>query len=97
MVKLYCPKCPGFDGVIHSTQQSLTKVASYEWCRKHLEGLEECNNVISMPSDLFLALIRKAYVDGYDGAQNMHRAQNYAYSIDIRGDVASELEKLKLI
>lgn len=39
MAKLNCPKCPDFDGFAMCTSQS--KVASYEWCRKYLEGLEE--------------------------------------------------------
>lgn len=41
MAKLNCPKCPDFDGFAMCTSQPLSKVASYEWCRKYLEGLEE--------------------------------------------------------
>ena len=43
MAKLNCPKCPDFDGFAMCTSQPLSKVASYEWCRKYLEGLEEVN------------------------------------------------------
>lgn len=38
MAKLNCPKCPDFDGFAMCTSQPLSKVASYEWCRKYLEG-----------------------------------------------------------
>lgn len=43
------------------TSQPLSKVASYEWCRKYLEGLEEVNGTITLSTDLFLRLLRKAY------------------------------------
>lgn len=47
MAKLNCPKCPDFDGFAMCTSQPLSKVASYEWCRKYLEGLEEVNGTIT--------------------------------------------------
>lgn len=50
MAKLNCPKCPDFDGFAMCTSQPLSKVASYEWCRKYLEGLEE--KVISIVSEV---------------------------------------------
>lgn len=40
MAKLKCPECPDFDGFAMCTSQPTAKVASYEWCRKYLEGLE---------------------------------------------------------
>ena len=63
MAKLNCPKCPDFDGFAMCTSQPLSKVASYEWCRKYLEGLEEVNGTITLSTDLFLRLLRKAYSD----------------------------------
>lgn len=65
MAKLNCPKCPDFDGFAMCTSQPLSKVASYEWCRKYLEGLEEVNGTITLSTDLFLRLLRKAYSDAY--------------------------------
>lgn len=65
MAKLNCPKCPDFDGFAMCTSQPLSKVASYEWCRKYLEGLEEVNGTITLSTDLFLRLLRKAYSDTY--------------------------------
>lgn len=61
--------CPDFDGFAMCTSQPLSKVASYEWCRKYLEGLEEVNGTLS--TDLFLRLLRKAYSDAYYGAIHM--------------------------
>lgn len=69
MAKLNCPKCPDFDAMC--TSQPLSKVASYEWCRKYLEGLEEVNGTITLSTDLFLRLLRKAYSDAYYGAIHM--------------------------
>lgn len=71
MAKLNCPKCPDFDGFAMCTSQPLSKVASYEWCRKYLEGLEEVNGTITLSTDLFLRLLRKAYSDAYYGAIHM--------------------------
>ena len=34
-------KCPDFDGFAMCSSQLLAKVASYEWCCKYLDGLEE--------------------------------------------------------
>lgn len=51
--------CPDFDGFAMCTSQPLSKVAS--WCRKYLEGLEEVNGTITLSTDLFLRLLRKAY------------------------------------
>lgn len=63
--------CPDFDGFAMCTSQPLPKVASYEWCRKYLEGLEEVNGTITLSTDLFLRLLRKAYSDAYYGAIHM--------------------------
>ena len=72
MAKLNCPKCPDFDGFAMCTSQPLSKVASYEWCRKYLEGLEEVNGTITLSTDLFLRLLRKAYSDAYYGAYGIY-------------------------
>lgn len=71
MAKLKCPECPDFDGFAMCTSQPTAKVASYEWCRKYLEGLEEVNGTITLSTDLFLKLLRKAYSDAYYGATHM--------------------------
>lgn len=96
MAKLKCPKCPDFDGYVHFT----AKVASYEWCRKYLEGLEEVNGTITLSTDLFLKLLRKAYSDAYYGAihmEFMRDIKNAEYPLEIHVDDASELEELGLL
>lgn len=81
MAKLNCPKCPDFDGFAMCTSQPLSKVASYEWCRKYLEGLEEVNGTITLSTDLFLRLLRKAYSDAYYGAIHMEFMRDIASKI----------------
>ena len=93
MAKLNCPKCPDFDGFAMCTSQPLSKVASYEWCRKYLEGLEEVNGTLS--TNLFLGLIRKAYLDAYYGATHMEFMRDYPLHVDI--DDTSTLEELGLL
>lgn len=91
-------RCPDFDGFAICTSQPTAKVASYEWCRKYLEGLEEVNGTLS--TNLFLGLLRKAYLDAYYGATRMEfnrdiKNKDYPLSIDLRD--TSELEKLGLL
>lgn len=50
-------KCPNFDGFAMCTSQPTAKVASYEWYRKYLDGLEEVNGTITLSTDLFLGLL----------------------------------------
>lgn len=98
MAKLYCPKCPDFDGFAMCTSQPLSKVASYEWCRKYLEGLEEVNGTITLSTSLFLGLLRKAYLDAYYGATRMEfnrDIKDYPLHVDI--DDTSTLEELGLL
>ena len=100
MAKLNCPKCPDFDGFAMCTSQPLSKVASYEWCRKYLEGLEEVNGTITLSTSLFLGLLRKAYLDAYYGATRMEfnrdiKDKDYPLHIDI--DDTSTLEELGLL
>lgn len=98
MAKLNCPKCPDFDGFAMCTSQPLSKVASYEWCRKYLEGLEEVNGTLS--TDLFLRLLRKAYSDAYYGAihmEFMRDIKDVEYPLEIHIDDTSKLEKLGLL
>lgn len=78
------------------TSQPLSKVASYEWCRKYLEGLEEVNGTLS--TNLFLGLLRKAYLDAYYGATHMEfmrDIKDYPLHVDI--DDTSTLEELGLL
>lgn len=100
MAKLNCPKCPDFDGFTMCTSQPLSKVASYEWCRKYLEGLEEVNGTITLSTSLFLGLLRKAYLDAYYGATRIEfnrdiKDKDYPLHIDI--DDTSTLEELGLL
>lgn len=100
MAKLNCPKCPDFDGFAMCTSQPLYKVASYEWCRKYLDGLEVINDTITLSTKLFLNIVRKAYLDAYDGATRMEfnrdiKDKDYPLHIDI--DDTSTLEELGLL
>lgn len=91
-------KCPDFDGFAMCTSQPIAKVASYEWCHKYLEGLEEVNGTLS--TDLFLGLLRKAYSDAYYGAihmEFMRDIKNVEYPLDIHVDDTSKLEELGLL
>ena len=100
MAKLKCPECPDFDGFAMCTSQPLAKVASYEWCRKYLEGLEEVNGTITLSTNLFLKLLRTAYSDAYYGATRIEfnrdiKDKDYPLHIDI--DDTSTLEELGLL
>ena len=100
MAELECPKCPDFDGFAMCTSQPTAKVASYEWCRKYLEGLEEVNGTITLSTDLFLKLLRKAYSDAYYGATRMEfnrdiKDKDYPLQEDIND--TSTLEELGLL
>ena len=100
MAKLKCPICPDYDGFVMSMTQPLGRVASYEWCRKYLEGLEEVNGTITLSTDLFLKLLRKAYSDAYYGATRMEfnrdiKDKDYPLQVDI--DDTSTLEELGLL
>ena len=100
MAKLKCPECPDFDGFAMCTSQPLAKVASYEWCRKYLEGLEEVNGTITLSTNLFLKLLRKAYSDAYYGAIRMEfnrDIENKYYPLSVRVDDTSKLEELGLL
>ena len=100
MAKLNCPKCPDFDGFAMCSSQPLAKVASYEWCRKYLDGLEEVNGTITLSTDLFLRLLRKAYSDAYYGAiqvEFMRDIEEVEYPLDIHVDDTSTLEELGLL
>lgn len=95
MAKLNCPKCPDFDGFAMCTSQPLSKVASYEWCRKYLE---EVNGTLS--TDLFLRLLRKAYSDAYYRAihmEFMRDIKDVEYLLEIHIDDTPKLEKLGLL
>lgn len=99
MTKLKCPECPDFDGFAMCTSQPTAKVASYEWCRKYLEGLEEVNSTITLSTNLFLKLLRKAYSDAYYGAihmEFMRDIKNVEYPLDIHINDTSKLEELGL-
>ncbi len=100
MAELKCPVCPDFNGFCMSDSQPIAKVASYEWCRKHLQGLEEVNDTITISTSLFLGLLRKAYLDAYYGATRMEfnrdiRDKDYPLNINIRD--TSKLEELGLL
>ena len=100
MAKLKCPICPDFNGFAMCTSQPLAKVASYEWCRKYLQGLEEVNGTITISTNLFLGLLRKAYSDAYYGATRMEfnrdlKGKDYPLNIDILD--TSKLEDLGLL
>lgn len=100
MAKLKCPKCPDFDGFAMCNSQPTAKVASYEWCRKYLEGLEEVNDTITLSTNLFLWLLRKAYSDAYYGAIHMEfrrDIKNVEYPLDIHINDTSKLEELGLL
>ncbi len=100
MAKLKCPECPDFDGFAMCTSQPIAKVASYEWCRKYLEGLEEVNGTITLSTDLFLKLLRAAYSDAYYGAihmEFMRDIKNVEYPLDVRVDDKAKLEELGLL
>lgn len=100
MAKLYFPTCPDFDGFVMCSSQPIAKVASYEWCRKYLDGLEEVNDTITLSTKLFLNIIRKAYSDAYNGATRMEferyiHNKEYPFEIDV-SDTA-KLEELGLL
>lgn len=100
MAKLKCPKCPDFDGFAICSSQPLAKVASYEWCRKYLDELEEVNGTITLSTDLFLRLLRKAYSDAYYGAihiEFMRDIKEVEYPLNIHIDDTSKLEELGLL
>ena len=100
MAKLKCPKCPDFDGFALCSSQPLAKVASYEWCRKYLDELEEVNGTISLSTDLFLRLLRKAYSDAFYGAiqiEFMRDIKEVEYPLNIHIDDTSKLEELGLL
>lgn len=100
MAKLKCPKCPDFDGFALCSSQPLAKVASYEWCRKYLDELEEVNGTITLSTDLFLRLLRKAYSDAYYGAiqiEFMRDIKEVEYPLNIHIDDTSKLEELGLL
>lgn len=100
MAKLKCPECPDFDGFAMCTSQPTAKVASYEWCRKYLEGLEEVNGTITLSTNLFLRLLRKAYSNAYYGAihmEFMRDIKNVEYLLDIHINDTSKLEELGLL
>ena len=100
MAKLKSPRCPDFDGFVMCTSQPLAKVASYEWCRKYLDGLEEVNGTITLSTNLFLELLRKAYSDAYYGAIHMEFNRDIKgkdYPLSIRVDDTSKLKELGLL
>ena len=100
MTKLKCPICPDFNGFCMSDSQPIAKVASYEWCRKHLQGLEEVNDTITISTSLFLGLLRKAYSDAYYGAiqmEFMRDIKDVEYPLDIHIDDTLKLEELGLL
>lgn len=100
MAKLKCPECPDYDGFSMSTSQPLFKVASYEWCHKYLEGLEEVNGTITLSTELFLSIIRKAYSDAYNGAIRMEfnrDIKNKDYPLNIHINDVAKLEELGLL
>ena len=100
MAKLKCPECPDFDGFAMCASRPIAKVASYEWCRKYLEGLEEVNGTITLSTDLFLRLLRKAYSDAYYGAiqmEFMRDIKDVEYPLDIHIDDTLKLEELGLL
>ena len=100
MAKLKCPECSNFDGFAMCASQPIAKVASYEWCRKYLEGLEEVNGTITLSTDLFLGLLRKAYSDAYYGAiqmEFMRDIKDVEYPLDIHIDDTLKLEELGLL
>lgn len=96
MAKLNCPKCPDFDGFAMCTSQPLSKVASYEWCRKYLEGLEEVNGTITLSTNLFLGLLRKAYY-GATHMEFMRDIKDKDYPLHVDIDDTSTLEELGLL
>ena len=100
MAELKCPICPDYDGFIMSMTQPLDKVASYEWCRKYLEGLEEVNGTITLSTGEFLGIVRQAYLDAYRGATRMEFNRDIKdrdYPLRIRIDDTSKLEELGLL
>ena len=100
MAELKCPECPDFDGFAMCTSQPTAKVASYEWCRKYLEGLEEVSGTITLSTNSFLKLLRKAYSDAYYGAIRMEfnrDIENKYYPLSVRVDDTSKLEELGLL
>ena len=100
MAELKCPECHDFEGFAMCTSQPTATVASYEWCRKYLEGLEEVNGTITLSTDLFLKLLRKAYSDAYYGAIRMEfnrDIENKYYPLSVRVDDTSKLEELGLL
>lgn len=93
-------ECLDFDGFAMCTPQPTAKVASYEWCRKYLEGLEEVNGTITLSTNLFLKLLRKAYSDAYYGATRMEFNRDIKgedYPLDIHVDDTAKLEELGLL
>lgn len=100
MAKLKCPECPDFDGFAMCVSQPTARVASYEWCRKYLEGLEEVNGTITLSTNLFLKLLRTAYSDAYYGAAHMEfmrDIKDVEYPLDVRVDDRVKLEELGLL
>ena len=100
MAKVHFPKCPDFDGFAMCSLQPIAKVASYEWCRKYLDGLEEVNGTITVSTELFLSIIRQAYLDAYHTKEHMDferyiNNKEYPYEIDVSD--AAKLEELGLL
>lgn len=100
MAELKCPECPDFDGFCMSNSQPLSKVAPYEWCRKYLEGLETVNDTITLSTNLFLRIIRKAYSDAYNGAIRMEfnrDIKDIDYPLNIHLNDVAKLKELGLL
>lgn len=100
MAKLKCPICPDYDGFVMSMTQPLFKVAPYEWCRKYLEGLEEVNGTITLSTEEFLYIVRRAYSDAYRGATRMEfnrDIKDIDYPLTVRVDDGAKLEELGLL
>ena len=100
MAKVHFPQCPDFDGFAMCSSQPIAKVASYEWCRKYLDGLEEVNDTITLSTKLFLSIIRKAYSDAYRAKGHMEferYTHNKEYPSEIDVSDTAKLEELGLL
>lgn len=62
MAKLKYPICPDFDDFAMCTSQPIARVASYEWCRKYLEGLEEAKK---LTYDEIMTIISREFCGKY--------------------------------
>ena len=99
MAKLNSPECPDFDGFAMCSSQPIAKVASYEWCRKYLEGLEEVNEKVKIATILqteeqtyMETLLEKLKIDNRQKILNIDWKSKRLDDVNLDYEKGTELE-----